>query len=200
MSNTVKKVEISTNKKEWHPSPLVDQIVLVSTLEKDGTPNVATKSWTSMVAIGPPPIIMFGCNVEHATAKNIFNRGEFVINIPSDDLLATCWVVGSDPQIRGADRFKNNGLTPLPGNKIQTPHVGECKAHIECVLDSTKKWEKEIVFFGKIVSVSLNAELLEGDSNDRYCKLAPLFYLDHIWAAPLGEPRRPVDPKPENGC
>lgn len=194
------KVEFSTDKREWSPSPLADQIILVSTREKDGSPNVATKSWVSMAAFGPPPIIMFGCNTEHATAKNIMARGEFVINIPSDGLLATCWIVGSDPKIRGINRFKNNGLTPIPGLKIQTPRVGECKAHLECVLDTTKKWGEEIVFFGKIVSASMNEDLLKGDVKERYCKLAPLFYLDHIWAAPLGEPRRPVDPKPESLC
>ena len=195
-----KKVELPTDKHEWHPSPLADQVVLVSTLNEEGTPNVATKSFMSMVAFGPPPILMFGCNTGHATSKNVLKRGEFVINVPSDDLVATSWVVGSDPSTRGSDRFKKHGLTPLPGVKVETPRVGECKAHLECVLDSTKSWGEEILFFGKIVGVTMNADLLDGEIKDRYCKLSPFFFLEDIWASPLGEPRRAVDPKPTGSC
>jgi hypothetical protein len=45
-------------------------VVLVTTLGEDGVANVAPKSWVSMAAFGPQPVLMFGCTLEHATARN----------------------------------------------------------------------------------------------------------------------------------
>jgi flavin reductase (DIM6/NTAB) family NADH-FMN oxidoreductase RutF len=194
------KLEIPVDKQRWHPSPLADQVVLVSTLNQDGTPNVATKSFVSMVAFGPPPIMMFGCNMKHATARNVLKTGEFVINIPSDGLVAACWVIGSDSSVRGSDRFKQHGLTPIESLKVGPPRVDECRAHLECALEATQRWGDEVAFFGRIVAASIDEDLTEGDPVERYCKLSPFFFLEETWTAPLGTPRRPVDPKPEEGC
>jgi flavin reductase (DIM6/NTAB) family NADH-FMN oxidoreductase RutF len=196
--DTSYKIEIPIDKHEWQPSPLADQVVLVSSVNGDGTPNVATKSFVSMVAFGPPPVMMFGCNMKHATARNVLKHGEFVINIPSDALLATCWVVGSDDSVQGSDRFEKHGLTPIESIKVKTPRVAECRAHLECALENSLKWEDEVALFGRIVAASMDKDLLVGEPQERYCKLSPFFFLEDVWAAPLGEPRRPIDPRP--GC
>jgi hypothetical protein len=48
------KVSLAPDKRGWHPSPIMGQIVLVTTLNADGVSNVAPKSWISMVAFEPP--------------------------------------------------------------------------------------------------------------------------------------------------
>ena len=85
------KVSVPLDKHHWHPSPLPGRIVLVATVDNDGDPKVAPKSRVSMAALGPPPVLMFGCNLKHTTAKNILAQGSFVVNIPGEELLATCW-------------------------------------------------------------------------------------------------------------
>jgi flavin reductase (DIM6/NTAB) family NADH-FMN oxidoreductase RutF len=75
--DVVNKVSIETDKHQWNPSPLPGQVVLVTTLDDDGRASDATKSWISMVAFGPPPVVMFGCNLWHATARNVRASGEF---------------------------------------------------------------------------------------------------------------------------
>jgi flavin reductase (DIM6/NTAB) family NADH-FMN oxidoreductase RutF len=75
------KVSLNPDKPTWHPSDLLGQIVLVTTLNEDGTSNLAPKSWISMMAF-EPPILALGCNLEHWTAKNIQARQEFVMNVP----------------------------------------------------------------------------------------------------------------------
>ena len=64
------KVTLDLDKRAWHPSPLVGQVVLITTLNEDGTSNVAPKSWISMMAF-EPPILALGCNREHWSARNI---------------------------------------------------------------------------------------------------------------------------------
>ena len=52
----------------WRPSVLPGQIVVVSTVNAHGEPNLALKSWITMAAFAGP-VVAFGCNVEHARSK-----------------------------------------------------------------------------------------------------------------------------------
>lgn len=183
------KTEMCLDKRAWQPSPLPGQVVLVTTVDPDGRPAVATKSWISMVSFGPPPVLMFGCNAEHGTARNVQRTGHFVVNVPGQDLAAACWAVGSDTGVRGPDRFASNGLTPIPSVRVTPPRVAECAAHFECELDDVRAWGSEVAIFGKIVSASVDARITLGDAAARYRALAPFFFLESGWLAPLGSPR-----------
>ena len=191
--NEDSRVSLPLDKRDWHPSPIPGQIVLVTTVDQRGEPNVAPKSWISMAAFGPPPVLMVGCNLGHATARNILAQGSFVVNVPGEDLLATCWALGSEPQIRGLARFERHGLTPLPAESVAPPRIAECRAHLECELDDTKTWGDEVVLFGRIVAVSVDRTLLDGDEVSRYGALAPVFFLEQELAAGLGPARNPYD-------
>lgn len=79
------KVNFDLDKRSWHPSPLLGQIILVTTLNEDGTSNLAPKSWTSMMALYPP-ILALGCKLKHWTARNILANREFVVNVPGAEL------------------------------------------------------------------------------------------------------------------
>jgi flavin reductase (DIM6/NTAB) family NADH-FMN oxidoreductase RutF/catechol 2,3-dioxygenase-like lactoylglutathione lyase family enzyme len=189
------KVQVPVDKKRWHPSPLPGQVVLVTTLAPDGRPSVATKSWISMAAFGPPPILMFGCNSTHATAKHIVDQGEFVINVPGAGLRQKCWAVGSDCAIRGVDRFSVNDLTPIPSLAVGPPRIAECRAHLECNLEHVQSWGDEVTIFGQVVAASVDASALVGDEETRYRTLDPFFFLEADWAAGLGRPTQ-VDRPP----
>ncbi|HET9014702.1 MAG TPA: hypothetical protein VFN57_03855, partial [Thermomicrobiaceae bacterium] len=60
----LRKRIIDLDKHAWHPSVLPGQVVLVSTVDSDGWPNVAPKSWITMAAFHGP-VLAFGCNVAH---------------------------------------------------------------------------------------------------------------------------------------
>jgi len=184
------KRPLPLDKHRWHPSPLPGQVVLVTTVDTEGRLNVATKSWISMAAFGPPPVVMFGCNLDHATARNALDGEEFVINVPGDDLAEVCWNVGTDQAVRGEDRFAANGLTPIPAERTQAPRIAECRAHLECELDSHRTWGKEVAIFGCVVAASVDGVLLEGDRESRYQALAPIFFLEGRLTAMLGPTRR----------
>jgi len=64
------KLSLSPDKRTWRPSPLLGQIVLVTSLNKDGQSNVAPKSWLSMMAF-EPSLLALGCDLAHWTAQNI---------------------------------------------------------------------------------------------------------------------------------
>lgn len=180
------KVAVELGKRTWHPSPLPGQIVLVSTLGPDGQPNVAPKSWISMVAF-EGPVLGFGCNETHATCRNAIAQGEFVVNVVPAALGRTVWQLA---ERHGPERLQMSGLTLVGARVVRPPLVAECHAHLECTLDDVKRYGEEVFLFGRVVAVSVDAELLEGDDAARYGCLEPVFFLESGMFAPLGPSQR----------
>lgn len=179
MSTTPPKSTIGVLKGDWHPCPLLGQLALVTTVSADGVPNVAPKNWLSMM-VGNPPIVALGCNLGHHTAQNILATREFVLNFPGDDLAATVWrsgLKGDHP--RDPRDIERLGLTPIPSLNVRPPRIAECRAHLECHLESTKEYGQEIVLFGQIVAASIDEAALEGDPAGRYAYLRPIVYLEN---------------------
>jgi flavin reductase (DIM6/NTAB) family NADH-FMN oxidoreductase RutF len=93
------KVAFPADKASWHPSVLPGPIVLVSTVDAQGGPNIAPKSFISMMAFGGPvlafggPVLAFGCHRSHATARNAKTAGEFVVNFPPEALAERIWAM-----------------------------------------------------------------------------------------------------------
>lgn len=168
------KVEQDTNKWTWHPSPLIGQIILVTTMDGDGIENVSTKSWVSMAAFNPP-VLSFGCNLRHRTAMNVMATREFVVNVPGSDLIEKSWQLAEKPPPRSLEQV---GLTGQPAIKVKPRRIMECRAHFECLLDSWKAWGDEIIFFGHITSYSMDKGMLAGDHLDRYERLGIPVYLE----------------------
>lgn len=165
------KVRLSTDKRTWRPSPLLGQITLVTTLNEDGTSNIAPKSWVSMMAMAPP-LLVLGCNSEHWTARNILRDGEFVVNVPGAPLMEAAWRAAKLPHPRPVEAV---GLTPVPAREVAPPLVEECGAHLECRLVRHIAVGAELVILGRIVAVVLDRAAVE--SADPYAYLAMSAFL-----------------------
>jgi flavin reductase (DIM6/NTAB) family NADH-FMN oxidoreductase RutF len=179
------KVPMPLDKHDWHPSVLPGQVVLVSTVDEDGAPNVAPKSWITMAAFGGP-VLAFGCHVSHATYRNAAATGQFVVNVPPAELAERVWEL---PQRHGAERLAHAGFTLLPAQKVRPPLVGECRAHLECALDDVKHYDAEVFVFGRVVAASADEEVLDGDVAARYARLRPFFFLEDRVYGPLAGAR-----------
>jgi flavin reductase (DIM6/NTAB) family NADH-FMN oxidoreductase RutF len=169
MKNTV---SFALDKHNWSPCPLLGQIVLVTTLNADGTSNIAPKSWISMMAFDPP-ILALGCNLKHWTAQNILARREFVVNVPGAELARTIWDCHRLPHPRPVEAA---GLTPVPALKVGPPRIEECKAHLECVLDQYLLYGEEIVLLGRIVALSVDQAAC--NAQDAYAYLQMIVFLE----------------------
>ncbi len=190
------KVEMSPNRLDWDPTPLPEQVVLVTTVDTEGQPHVATKSRISVISYGPPTLVVFACRSEYLTAKNIQGTGQFVVNIPGDDLVATSWVIGSTPSATGPELLAQNGLTVAPSLKVKVPLIAECRAHLECEVVETRKFGDDLAVFGKVVSASIAENVAGGSEAMGYRGLGPFFFLSGDWTASLGMARRVEEPTP----
>jgi len=169
-----RKVPLALEKGSWHPSVLPGQIVVVSTVNEHGELNLAPKSWITMAALAGP-IIAFGCNTAHATYQNIVATGAFVINIPAEPLAERIWLL---IRFHGTERLWQSGFTFQPAQKVKPPLIAECRAHLECELESVKQYADEVVIFGTIVAASIDADCQIGNLTDQYFALQPIFFLE----------------------
>lgn len=115
-------------------------VVLISTINEDGTPNLAPMSsawWLNQSC-------MLGMSSKSQTVQNLIREHECVLNLPSIDLIPAIdrltLLTGRNPvpqskSLRGykyeADKFGIAGLTQLPSQLVQAPRVKECPVHLE---------------------------------------------------------------------
>lgn len=179
-------VPLALDKHTWRPSPLPGQIVLVTTIDASGAVDVAPKSWVTMAAFAGP-VIGFGCNLAHATARNAADTGEFVVNVVGEELADAVWAM---PMSHGAARIERAGLTLRPASEVRPPVVDECVAHFECrhLLTVTIAGD-EVYVFGTVVAAAIAQDATSADAARSYAALAPLFFLEDGLHAPLGTPR-----------
>ena len=106
----------------------------IGTISSSGTPNLAPYSFFNCVS-GAPPMFVFspGRGARRDTLANVRDIGEFTINIVTAEVVeamnATAASFDAD-----VDEFAAVGLTAVPSSIVRPPIVGECKAHIECVV------------------------------------------------------------------
>ncbi len=167
-----KKVDLPLSTTEWRPAPLVGQVVLVTTLNEDGTTNIAPKCWASMVA-SEPPTLAFNCNLQHWTARNILRSREFVVNVPGAEIASTVWATGHLPHPRPVEAA---GFTPLAAAQVKPPRVAECRVHLECVLDRHLNYGQEVVLFGRIVAASADKTITK--AKDPFASYRTFVYLE----------------------
>jgi flavin reductase (DIM6/NTAB) family NADH-FMN oxidoreductase RutF len=156
--------------------PLVGQVVLITSISREKVPSLAPQSWVSIFA-SRPAIVGFGCNMSQPTAKNVLSTGEFVVNIPGSELTKKIWNV-SGMETEGNKNIEKAGLTPIKSAKLSTPRIAECRAHLECSLDWTKKYGDQVVIFGRVLLASVDKKAVEADSEQRYKYLKLLADLD----------------------
>lgn len=110
----------------------------VSTVDREGLPNLAPYSMFTAVCARPPTVVFCPSYQpphfkEKDTYQNITHSGEFVINFVNDDTVAAMDVTGADvpPDV---DEFKLAGVTPVPSKLVAPPRVSESPIAFECKL------------------------------------------------------------------
>jgi flavin reductase (DIM6/NTAB) family NADH-FMN oxidoreductase RutF len=113
-------------------------IAFVSTLSREGVPNLAPFSFFTAVSANPP-VICF-CPVRRPgpapykdTLSNILSTGEFVVNIVSEEFAEKMNATSAEfpPEV---DEFQASGLTAVPSDLVRPPRVAESHVQMECKL------------------------------------------------------------------
>jgi len=122
-------------------------------------PNVITLAWVGTVC-SDPPTIGIGVRPGRYSHALIEEAGEFVINIPGEDLLEVtdrCGHVSG----RDIDKFAAFDLTPEPASEVGTPLIAECPVNMECKVVQKIPLGAHDLFLGEIVAVHVDEAVLD---------------------------------------
>ncbi len=122
----------------------------LTSIAKDGKPNVMACAWATPVS-EEPPIVVVCVSKESYTVELIRQTKEFVINIPTKKLLKALWICGKTSG-RDTDKFKKAGLKYSKAKSVKSPVIDECIGHIECKLWKAVDAGECYAFFGKVIS------------------------------------------------
>jgi flavin reductase (DIM6/NTAB) family NADH-FMN oxidoreductase RutF len=161
-------------------------VALISTLNPDGTPNLAPMSsawwlgWSCMLGLG-----QMG-----QTSDNLIRTRECVINLPSEDQVSMvdrlALTTGKDPvpekklswgyRYEG-DKFGVSGFTAMPSVQVRPGRVRECPVQMEGIVHEYRSFGKNVsanAFEVHIVKLHVEESLLVGEKHIDPVRWRPL--------------------------
>jgi flavin reductase (DIM6/NTAB) family NADH-FMN oxidoreductase RutF len=123
---------------------------LLTSISKNGKPNVMTCAWATPVS-EEPPIVIVCLSKQHYTTKLIKQTKEFIINIPTKKMLKALWICGKASG-KDTDKFEKAELKTNPAKRVKAPIVSNCIGHIECKVWKIVEAGECYAFFGKVLS------------------------------------------------
>ena len=149
-------------------------VVLVSTLNEDGSANLAPMSsawWLGQSC-------MLGLGQQSKTVENLRRHPQLVLNLPSADMVETvdrlALTTGKDPIPEYKTRmgfkfephkFSHANLTAVPSELVTPPRVLECPVQLEATVHEMRDFEGHhaLAIEARIVRVHIDESLLNAD-------------------------------------
>ncbi len=161
-----KKITISLSDayKSLHPMHTV--LVTCGNVEKA---NIITLAWAMPTSVKPPLVAISIRQTRHSY-KLIKETGEFVVNIPTMDVVEETLFCGRKSG-ESYDKFKETKLTSLPAKAVKTSIIKECVAHLECRLKQTFTTGDHVILIGEIIEAYVDEDCFKENFNVEKAKL-----------------------------
>jgi flavin reductase (DIM6/NTAB) family NADH-FMN oxidoreductase RutF len=155
----------------WQIATIVPRpIAWTSTLNEDGSANLAPFSFFTGVSSDPPTCLICvsrkkkqpdGTRAPKDTWRNIARTGEYVIHVVND-ALALQMNATSREFPYGTDEFAAAGVTKAPSERVAPPRIAEAPVAMECRLDRIVEVGRAgtAVIIGEILLWHVQDELL----------------------------------------
>lgn len=137
-------------------SPLPPVLVSCGTAEH---PNVLTVAWTGIICT-QPPVTYISVRPERFSYEIIKRSGEFVINLPTEELVRAVDLCGVKSG-RDTDKFALTGLKAAPSAEVSAPLIVQSPVNIECKVREIVPFGTHDMFTADIVKVNAAKELLD---------------------------------------
>ena len=139
--------------------------------------TMLTVAWTGIIC-SDPAMCYISVRPERASYPLIRRDMGFTINLTTADMArATDWAgVRSS---RDYDKWKETGLTPLPGEKVQSPTIEESPVSLECRVKSVTPLGTHDMFIAEIVNVRADSRYLDPQTGAFSMEKAGLMAYSH---------------------
>lgn len=169
---------------------------------RDGSRNLAPYSFFNIVS-DSPKIVMFASSPAKDSARNAQETGEFTVSLVSRALLLPMNASSTEVPY-GTDEFAIAGLTPVKGERVDAPYVGEALAVLECrvteimvpkALDGAQA--VSVLTFGQVLGIHISEEIIRDGRIDMAAArpVGRLGYMDYCDAGEVFELMRPKRPE-----
>jgi len=148
-------------------------IAFASTIDENGTPNLAPFSFFNVFSSNPPMMIFSPArrgrdNTTKHTYENVLKVPEVVVNIVDYKLVQQCSLASTEyPE--GVNEFVKSGLTELPSELVKPPRVKESPVQFECLVrDVVKLGDKGgagNLVMAEVVKIHVRDEVLDESGN-----------------------------------
>lgn len=171
-------VSLSTEEPVWARVFIVSPLVLVGTIEDDGSVDIAPKHMA--MPLGWQNLFCFVCSRRHATLRNAEARGAFTVSFPRPGHVVDASMAAGG---RAEDASKPSlaALRTFPATVVEGPLVEGCYLYLECRLERlVEGFGENALVVGEIVAASVAEEALrvsDGDDADTIAREPLLAYL-----------------------
>lgn len=138
-------------------------VVLATCVSVDGKPNIITLGMYMPISHNPP-LVTIGVSPRRYSHKLIEETREFVVNVPSQDLVEQTVFCGSASG-RNVDKFKEASLTPAPAQKVKPPLIKECVSNVECKVVASYECGDHTLYVGEVIAAHVNEGMLKETLN-----------------------------------
>lgn len=161
----------------WQVATILPRpIAWTSTLNEDGSANLAPFSFFTGVSADPPTCLICvarkkrqpdGTRPPKDTWRNIERTGEYVIHVVND-ALAQQMVATSREFPYGTDEIAEAGLTKIASERVAAPRIAEAPVAMECRLERIVEVGRSgtAVIVGEILLWHVRDELIVGGRLD----------------------------------
>ena len=148
------------SKQSWKGSVITSPLppTLVTCGSGDSA-NVLTVAWTG-ICCTRPPIVYISVRPERHSYGLIKSSGEFVINLPTEELTRTVDICGVKSG-RDVDKFALTGLEVREASEVSAPIIAQCPVNIECRVREVIALGSHDMFLANVVAVDAADELID---------------------------------------
>lgn len=163
-------------KQLWKPGNMLYPlpVVMVSLADRDGKPNIITIAWAGTICTNPP-MVSISVRSERYSYPILKETGEFVINLTTKELAYATDYCGIKSG-RDVDKFREMGLTPLQGEQVKAPLIGESPVNIECRVRQIMPLGSHDMFIADVVAVHADEKYMDENHKFHLEKAEPIVY------------------------
>jgi flavin reductase (DIM6/NTAB) family NADH-FMN oxidoreductase RutF len=134
-------------------------VVLITSKNTSGKTNVFTVGWTGTINT-KPPMLYISIRPERLSYEYIKETMEFVVNLPSSDLVKKVDYCGVKSGKKN-DKIAEMNFTLKDGQNTSVPYIDECPVNIECKVKDIIPLGTHDMFIAEVVGSHVNEDLLD---------------------------------------
>jgi len=121
--------------------------------------NVMTADWVTVLS-HKPVLVGVAISPKRYTHRLIEKYGEYVIAVPSKDMLRDVWIAGTESS---PNKLSYMNISFIESKTIKTPSIREALANIECKVVAKNTYGDHTFFVGEVIGYTFNKGVYDSE-------------------------------------